>query len=168
MTNPPADSRSGLPDPTGSRRPDDGILRSPEFNIAIFSFLLHFIWEFLQAPAYAGMAELNHWEGIKTCTSATIGDVGIALACFWATSLMSRSRGWLASPASWQWLVFIAIGLVITIGLEYYYTEISGRWAYSDSMPLAPPFGTGLTPFLQWLFIPPLVIWFAQRQTGCR
>ena len=51
----------------------------PETPVALFSFLLHFVWEFLQVPTYAGMAEMAHWQGIKFCTAATIGDVGFAI-----------------------------------------------------------------------------------------
>lgn len=136
----------------------------PEFGIAVFSFLLHFVWEFLQAPTYAGMAEMNHWEGIKLCTSATFGDVGFALTAFWVTSVASRSRYWLIRPAAWQRLLFIGIGIGLTVGFEYYYTNISLRWTYSKLMPLVPPFGTGLSPLLQWLFIPPFVLWLTRRQ----
>lgn len=49
------------------------VTRSPEFNIVIYSFLLHFVWEYLQAPTYAGMIEMSHWDGIKLCTGATFG-----------------------------------------------------------------------------------------------
>ena len=52
---------------------------TPELPVAMFSFLLHFVWEFLQVPTYAGMAEMAHWQGIKLCTSATIGDVNPAV-----------------------------------------------------------------------------------------
>ena len=31
-------------------------------------------------------------------------------------------------------------------------------------MPLVPPFGTGLSPLLQWIFIPLAVVWLTQRQ----
>lgn len=141
-----------------------GITNSPEFNIVVFSFLLHFIWEFIQAPTYAGMIDLNHWDGIKLCTSATFGDVGFALTAFWITSAIARSRSWILNPSSQQILVFLFIGIALTISFEYYYTQHSLRWTYSELMPLVPPFGTGLSPLLQWLIIPILVIWFSQRQ----
>jgi len=140
------------------------ILNSVEFNIIIFSFLLHFVWEFLQAPTYAGMVEMNHWDGIKLCTFATFGDVGFALTAYFLTSLMARSRNWVLHPTSGQLLLFLAIGLTLTIGFEYYYTNISLRWTYSDLMPLVPPFGTGLSPLVQWIVIPLLVLWFTRRQ----
>ncbi len=141
-----------------------GPLELPEFSIATFSFLLHFVWEFLQAPTYAGMAEMKHWDGIKLCTSATFGDVGFALVAFWATSLTARSRMWIFNPTVLQILLFLAVGIGLTIGFEYFYTNISLRWTYSELMPLVPPFGTGLSPLLQWAIIPPLVLWFARRQ----
>lgn len=142
------------------------LTRLPEFNIAVFSFLLNFVWEFLQAPTYAGMVELGHWDGFKLCTSATVGDVGFALTAFWVASLVARSRRWILQPTSFQMLVFIGVGVALTVGFEYYYTNVSLRWTYSELMPLVPPLGTGLSPLLQWLFIPLLVVWFTRRQMG--
>jgi hypothetical protein len=137
----------------------------PEFSLIVFSFLLHFVWEFWQAPTYAGMIELNHWDGIKLCSSATFGDVGFALTAFWITSTAARSRSWYEAPKVWHMLLFFGVGIALTVGFEYYYTNISGRWTYSDLMPLVPPLGTGLSPLLQWIFIPSAVLWFMRRQT---
>lgn len=137
---------------------------APEFNVAVFSFLLNFVWEFIQVPTYAGMMESSHWEGVKLCTSATFGDVGFALTAFWITSAVARSRQWILSPTTRDLLVFLAVGIALTVGFEFYYTNISLRWTYSDLMPLVPPFGTGLSPLLQWIVVPLLVVWFARRQ----
>ena len=140
------------------------LVNSVEFNLVIFSFLLHFVWEFVQAPTYAGMIELNHWDGIKLCMSATFGDVGFALTAYWITALSARSRSWVLHPDPKDILIFLSVGIALTIGFEYYYTNISLRWTYSELMPLVPPFGTGLSPLLQWIIIPILVLWFTQRQ----
>ncbi|PCI05087.1 MAG: hypothetical protein COB78_00225 [Hyphomicrobiales bacterium] len=140
------------------------ITNTVEFNLIVFSFLLHFVWEFVQAPTYAGMVEMNHWEGIKLCMSATFGDVGFAITAYVLTSLFARSRDWVFNPSMAQLLLFLVIGIALTVGFEYYYTNISLRWTYSDLMPLVPPFGTGLSPLLQWIFIPLLVLWFIRRQ----
>lgn len=135
----------------------------PELPVAFFSFLLHFVWEFVQVPAFSGMAEMGHWEAIKLCLSATIGDVGFALTAFWVASLAARSRDWVFEPTRLPLGLFLAVGILLTIGFEYYYTSVSLRWSYSELMPLVPPFGTGLTPIVQWLIIPPLVVWLARR-----
>ncbi|WP_291001340.1 hypothetical protein [Hoeflea sp.] len=150
----------------GSGASTIGITRQPEFGIVIFSFLLHFVWEYLQAPTYAGMMELSHWEGVKLCTSATIGDVGFALVAFWVASASARSRAWLLSPRTLPLLVYLGTGVALTIGFEYYYTQVTQRWTYSELMPLVPPFGTGLSPLLQWLVVPPTVLWLTRRHIG--
>lgn len=145
-----------------SARPAD-LWEAPELAVAFFSFVLHFVWEFVQVPTYAGMAELPHWEAIKLCMSATFGDVGFALTAFWVTCLTARRRDWMLRPARFSAAIFIAVGIVLTVGFEYYYTTISLRWTYSELMPLVPPLGTGLSPLLQWIFVPPLVIWLTRR-----
>ena len=92
------------------------VTRLPEFSVIVFSFLLHFVWEFWQAPTYAGMIEMNHWDGIKLCSSATFGDVGFALTAFWITSAAARSRFWFEAPKAWQTLLFIGVGIALTVG----------------------------------------------------
>ena len=137
----------------------------PELPVAMFSFLLHFVWEFLQVPTYAGMAEMRHWEGIKVCTAATFGDVGFALTAFWIASAAARNRYWIRKTTGRlvPSLTFIAVGVVLTVAFEYYYTQVSLRWSYSELMLLVPPFGTGLSPVLQWIVIPPIVLWLTRR-----
>ena len=142
------------------------IFSLPEVNLAIFSFAFHFVWEALQVPTYAGMAEMAHWPATLLCTRATAGDVGFALAAFWITALAARSRRWFMNPKPWQIALFLGVGIALTIGFEWYYIEISGRWVYSDLMPLVPPFGTGLSPLGQWVVVPLVVLFVLRRQTA--
>ena len=130
----------------------------PEVTVAFLSFVLHFVWEFLQVPTYADMATMAHWDGVKLCTSATFGDVGFALTAFWTASAVARTRHWLERPSLAHILVFLAVGIALTVGFEYYYTNVALRWTYSELMPLLPPFGTGMSPLLQWIVIPLLVV----------
>jgi hypothetical protein len=45
----------------GARSRNQGdILQTPEVNVAIFSFLLNFVWEIWQAPFFAGMLDASH------------------------------------------------------------------------------------------------------------
>lgn len=138
-------------------------VRMPELTVALFSLLLHFVWEMLQVPLFSGMAGMSHWDGVIFCLSATIGDVGIALGAFWTTALVAGSRQWLLRPRAYDVTVFILAGLIATVALEYYHTNISLRWSYSELMPLVPPLGTGLSPLLQWIVVPMLVVWLASR-----
>lgn len=142
------------------------VINIPELNIAFFSFAFHFIWEFIQIPTYAGMAELNHWQGVLVCTQATFGDVGIALIAFWAASLFVRSRQWIRPLTPLPLSVYLLTGLMLTVALEFVYTKITHRWTYSELMPLVPPLDTGLSPLLQWIVVPLLVVFVVQRQIG--
>ena len=155
MTRP----RTGGPPGTGRW----SALPIPEIPIALFSFLLHFVWEFLQVPTFAGMPAMSHWDGIKFCTAATLGDVGFALTAFWAASAVGTSRQWIQKRRRVPYVVFIAVGIALTIAFEYYYTNVSHRWSYSELMPLVPPLGTGLGPLVQWIVIPPFVLWLTRR-----
>tara|TARA_R110002020_G_scaffold67188_2_gene176657 strand:- start:921 stop:1427 length:507 start_codon:yes stop_codon:yes gene_type:complete len=148
---------------TGAQEKNGSLWAIPETSIALFSFSFHFIWEFLQVPTYAGMAQLDHWTGVKTCTAATVGDVGFALTAFWVTAAAARSRQWLIAPKPWQLALFLLVGLGLTVGFEFYYVEISKRWSYSVLMPLVPPFGTGLSPLVQWIVVPLVVAQIAKR-----
>lgn len=137
---------------------------TPEFNVLVFSFLLNLAWEIWQVPFFRGMADQPHWVGVKTCTLATLGDAGIALAAFWVTAIFAKARSWILRPNKLNIAIFIGVGVAVTILFEALATGMLERWAYSDAMPRLPLIGTGLLPLLQWLAIPPLVLWFVRRQ----
>lgn len=138
--------------------------RTPEFNVLIFSFLLHLAWEYWQVPFFRGMADQPHWVGVKACTLATLGDAGIALSAFWATAIVAKNRSWIVWPNRRDIAIFLGVGVLVTILFEALATGLLQRWAYSDTMPRVPVIGTGLLPLLQWLVIPLIVIWFVRRQ----
>lgn len=144
-----------------------GFLDQPESNIFIFAFLLNYPWEFLQAPLFKEMAEAAHWEAVKICTRATIGDAVIMLVAYSSVAAGALDRTWFREPRRLQMTAFIAIGVSITIGIEHFATRTDQwvvNWEYAPSMPTLPLLGTGLTPILQWILLPPLVIWFVRRQ----
>jgi len=68
------------------------LLKLPEFNVGIFSFLLNFVWEIQQMPFYQIPTEFSHSDMINECTLATVGDVGISIAAFWTVVGISKSR----------------------------------------------------------------------------
>jgi|SRR5882724_4735506 len=139
-------------------------LDSPEVNVAIFAFLLNFVWEFAQVPLFKGMPASAHWQAILVCARATVGDVLIALVAFWTVTAACRSRRWILRATRSQVAGFIAVGVSITIVLEWLATQVLQRWAYAESMPTVPGLAVGVSPLLQWLLLPPLVVWFVRRQ----
>ncbi len=139
---------------------------SPEFNVAIFGLLLNFVWEILQAPLYAGMADMPHAQVTKACLQATLGDMVILLLAFGVVAAAARSRRWVVAASAGQRLGFVAVGLVITAGIEWLATHGHWvqNWAYLPAMTLLPGTGIGIAPLLQWVLLPLLTVWFVRRQ----
>ena len=140
----------------------DALLKTPELNVVVFSFPLNLVWEIWQMPFFRGMADQPYWMGVKACTLATLGDSGIALAAFWMTAVFARTRGWMLEPRKLDIAIFVGVGVIATVLLETLATNVLDRWAYGDNMPRLPVLGTGLLPFVQWMVIPLLVIWFVR------
>jgi len=136
----------------------------PEFNVALFAFLLNLVWEFGQVPLYGDLPSQGHWASIKLCARATLGDAVIAVVAFWVVAALVASRRWITAPIAVQVASFVGVGLTISTALEWMAIHVQARWAYGTSMPMVPVLRVGLAPVLQWVIIPPLVVWFAKRQ----
>lgn len=135
----------------------------PELAIVLFSFLLNYPWEMLQIPFFAGMMQIAHWEGVKQCSRATAGDALISVAAFWAGALATRSRQWFTRPPARAWTAYMLTGIAITVLFEEFATGAMGRWEYSTLMPTLPWLGTGLIPLIQWIALPPMMLWLLRR-----
>ena len=68
---------------------------------------------------------------------------------------MARLLGW-PLFAGRMMLAAVLFGLGYTVFSEWLNVEIRQSWSYTEAMPLLPPLGTGLAPFLQWLAVPGL------------
>ena len=142
------------------------ITGQPEFNVAVFAFLLNYPWEFSQVPLFAGIPNAPHWTAIKICAIATLGDMVIMLVAYSFVAYIARSRGWIAAATVGQRMMFVAAGLGITAVIEY--LALHGlwfeSWSYSPLMPVMPGIGVGLSPLLQWIILPLLLVWSVSRQ----
>ena len=144
----------------------EALTRLPELNVVVFALLLNFPWEFLQVPLFEQMPYAAHWEAIKTCSRATLGDAAIMLAAYWVVAAARGHRSWIARPDTTGVVLFATIGLLATAIIER--LALAGlwidSWSYSAAMPVVPGIGVGLSPLLQWVVLPPLVVWFVKRQ----
>ena len=142
-----------------------GLTWTPEFNVTLFALLLSYPWEFLQLPLFDRMPQAPHWEAVMTCTRAAAGDAAIALVVFWVVALVARTRAWVLKPSVASVLGFTACGLLVTLVIER--LALAGlwmhEWSYSSLMPVVPGLGVRLSPVLQWLVFPPLVVWLVRR-----
>jgi hypothetical protein len=140
------------------------ILNLLELNVVIFAFLLNFVWEFWQVPFYRDLPSGPHWQATKVCSLATVGDAAIMLVSFWAVAAAARARAWVLGPSAVQVVLFTMVGIVVTVIAEWVATEELHVWAYANQMPILPLLGMGLLPLLQWMILPPPVVWFVQQQ----
>lgn len=124
------------------------------------------VWEIAQLPLYTIWRDGSRGHLALALMHGTLGDVFIAGAALVIALGLFGDGGW---PGKGAWRVAIPVvllGLAYTIYSEWINVEIRRTWAYSDLMPRLPLLGTGASPLLQWIAIPPLALWFARRRSS--
>jgi len=124
---------------------------------------LNLAWETAQLPLYTIGQTGTRAELAFAVLHCTGGDVLIALAAVTLALAVAGSDAWPAAHYLRVAAVATAIGLGYTLYSEWLNTEIRQSWAYAPAMPRLPWLGTGLSPVLQWLILPPLGFWWARR-----
>lgn len=122
-------------------------------------------WEIAQLPLYALWDEGRPAEIAFAVLHCTVGDVAVGAAALGAAIVLTRSWRWPATGFGHVVGAATAFGVAATIVLEWLNVEVRGAWAYAEAMPRIPPLGTGLTPVLQWLILPPLCLAAARHLT---
>lgn len=100
-------------------------------------------------------------EIVFAAVHCTGGDVLIALCAIVAALLLTRSREWPTNNNRRILVTTILIGFAYTAFSEWLNIEVRGAWAYRDLMPVVPVINMGLSPALQWLFVPFVSYWWA-------
>ena len=123
---------------------------------SVLSFSLNLVWEISHVGLYTIWREADGLRIAWSVFHCTLGDVVIALAGFALAAIVLWRANW---PASRPWTggVIVVIGAItFTTWSEWYNVYRAGAWGYTLSMPLI--FGIGLTPLLQWLILPPVMV----------
>ena len=82
-----------------------------------------------------------------------------------AFALVALGTGQWPNRHFWTVLFLTTLGgAAYTIYSEWLNTGVRMAWTYSEWMPVVPGLGTGLTPLLQWLLLPPLGLWLCRRR----
>lgn len=125
------------------------------------------VWEVAQLPLYTIWSTGSPQEIAFTVLHCTAGDLmivsltlGLALVCF-------GGPAWPHERFLPVMLATLAIGIGYTVYSEWQNTVVRKAWAYSEFMPTLPPFGTGLSPLLQWIVVPMFgfaAIWLRRRR----
>ena len=125
----------------------------------IISFLLNFVWEMWQMPFFIFDAQDSYLRMNIMCTQASIGDGMITIIAYLITSKVFDNSKWYHEWKTKYIIIYLCVGVLLTVVLELYNTMILGRWSYAGIMPLLPIIKIGLVPILQWLIVPILVVY---------
>jgi hypothetical protein len=131
---------------------------------ALLFLALNAAWEVLQLPLYTLWHEGSASEIAFALAHCTVGDLMIGLVSAAAAAFTVRA---IRLPGRTRragfLLAFLVMGLSYTVFSEWLNVHVRQSWTYTELMPLLPPLGTGLTPFLQWIVVPLATWWIVLR-----
>ena len=123
---------------------------------ATLAFALNLPWEVAQVRLYTIWAEADSLSVAWALLHCSLGDVVIALAMFVLAGIMLWRADWAASRPWAGGAIAVTGAVAYTAWSEWYNVYRAGSWGYTASMPLI--FGIGLSPLLQWLILPPILV----------
>jgi hypothetical protein len=127
--------------------------------------VLNLGWEVAHVRLYTLWDDAQAGYIAFSVVHCTLGDVligGLALLL----SLIVLREGFVAR---WRWAriaaATAALGMIYTVFSEWMNIAILRSWTYSERMPTLTFGGlqVGVSPLLQWLFLPPMSLYFARR-----
>ena len=120
-------------------------------------------WEIAQLPLYTIWSEGTAGSRAFAVLHCTAGDLLIALSLLAGALIVAGDPVWPGRRFGRVAALTLLGGLIYTVFSEWLNVEVRRSWAYSDLMPVLPPFGTGLSPMLQWIVVPTVALWMARR-----
>lgn len=122
----------------------------------VAAFMMHLLWENLQAPLYEGFTSFQQHFWI--CFKAAWGDLLFMLAIYAALAALHRDLFWIADRSTYAhpatWIIAVLVGILLAVSFEYWAVNVDHRWEYTAAMPLLPFLHIGITPVLQMMVIP--------------
>ena len=134
-------------------------LSIPELQLAMFGLPLELLWEVAQFPLYTVWHEGDWGYILYGLVHCTLGDLLILLVAYWVVALLNRNRYWYRSNILVNGFLFTLLGLGYTIYSEIVNVSIKGNWDYTELMPIIPVIDIGGMPFMQWVLVPPVLLW---------
>lgn len=129
------------------------------------SFLLHLLWENLQAPLYAGFTSFT--DHFWICFRATWGDLLLMLVIYIAVAIIHRNPFWVIHRAAYAhlatWTITSLIGVLLAVNFELWAVYVDHRWQYTEAMPLIPMLQVGLAPVSQMVILPLVTLFLTSR-----
>lgn len=120
-------------------------------------------WELAQLPLYTIWHDGSANEIVFAVLHCTSGDLLISSAALLGALLIAGDGRWPRTRFHTVAAIAILGALTYTLFSEWLNTEIRGNWAYTESMPLLPLIGAGVSPFAQWIVVPLAAFWWVGR-----
>lgn len=120
------------------------------------AFVSNLAWEIAQVRLYTIWAAADGRDIAWSLLHCSLGDVVIALALFALAGVALGRADWPASRPLAGGAIVVIGALAFTAWSEWYNVYRIGSWGYAASMPMI--FGVGLSPLLQWLILPPVML----------
>ncbi len=130
--------------------------------------ILNVIWEILQLPLYTIWREAS--TGVEIAVAVihcTLGDLLIGVSTLLLALIVTRVGPLRTWPRGKISAITVVISVSYTAFSEWLNTTVLHAWAYSDLMPVVGPFGTGISPLLQWIVIPVITLALTLRTNDC-
>ena len=127
--------------------------------------LLNLAWEVAHVRLYTLWDEAQGGYIAFSVVHCTLGDVLIGGLALLLSLILLREGG----VAHWRWGRVTALTVLFAAGYtvfsEWMNITILRSWTYSDRMPTLAigAVEVGVSPLLQWLFLPPLALYIARR-----
>jgi hypothetical protein len=129
--------------------------------VSVITFISNFFWEisqaFLYAPHFIGIGGL-----IKVHIRASLGDLLIVFLILLFDTIVFKRIFSKRNFVMKRYAVMALLGFVLAVIIEKY-ALTTGRWSYNSLMPIIPLINVGLTPVLQMILLPSLVIFFSEK-----
>lgn len=146
---------------------------SPELSSSLWPHVLlrylavvgvsNLVWEFVQMPLYTIWQTSSGGSIAYAAVHCWVGDLLIAASCL-GIAILTTNRNWPIRHYGRTAVLATALGVISTILLEWLNVDLLQNWAYAPSMPVLPLLGTGLSPLLQWLILPPVAFAWARSR----
>lgn len=120
-------------------------------------------WEFAQLPLFTLWRTASPAYVIFAALHCWMGDLLIAVSCL-GLGVGVAGGGWPGRGYLRAAVAVLLLGVSYTVFSEWLNVSARGSWAYAPAMPRLPPLGTGLSPLLQWIFVPSVA--FAVARPG--
>jgi len=137
--------------------------------VFVFGALLNVAYELWHSVYYThfSLPGMAYPAQVRMLLTASVSDGFLAVVSLFAVTAVRRGRWRWDATRRWSDVIFVAmVALAIQVGVELEALS-TGRWGYTDLMPLIPLLRVGLTPAIQMPLLMLPILSLAQRVSGC-